>query len=110
MGGLEGSALQEAFALLLVQAAKPPAREAKEKSLGACGPRTPTWRVCQQYPYSMRAVIQRVTEASVTVDDQVVGQIGFGLLVLLGVGASDGPAEAGLMAEKIANMRIFPDE
>ncbi|HJZ49163.1 MAG TPA: D-aminoacyl-tRNA deacylase [Roseiflexaceae bacterium] len=58
----------------------------------------------------MRAVIQRVTEASVTVDDQVVGQIGFGLLVLLGVGASDGPAEAGLMAEKIANMRIFPDE
>jgi D-aminoacyl-tRNA deacylase len=58
----------------------------------------------------MRAVIQRVSEASVTVDDQVVGQIGLGLLVLLGVGAGDGPAEALLLAEKIANLRIFSDE
>jgi D-tyrosyl-tRNA(Tyr) deacylase len=57
----------------------------------------------------MKAVIQRVSEASVTVDDQIVGQIGLGLLVLVGVGASDGPAEALLLAEKIANMRIFPD-
>ena len=58
----------------------------------------------------MRAVIQRVTEASVTVDNQVVGQIGHGLLVLLGVGIGDRPAEALLLAEKIANMRIFRDE
>ena len=58
----------------------------------------------------MRAVIQRVAEASVAVDDQVVGQIGPGLLVLLGVGKGDGPAEALLLAEKIANMRIFRDE
>lgn len=58
----------------------------------------------------MRAVIQRVSEASVTVEGDVVGRINLGLLVLLGVGASDGPAEAALMAEKIANLRIFPDD
>ena len=58
----------------------------------------------------MRAVIQRVGEASVTVEDEVVGRIGTGLLVLLGVGRGDGQAEVGLFAEKIANMRIFPDD
>ncbi|MEO7909357.1 MAG: D-aminoacyl-tRNA deacylase [Roseiflexaceae bacterium] len=58
----------------------------------------------------MRAVLQRVTEASVTVDNQIVGQIGSGLLVLLGIGAGDQLAEATLLAEKIANMRIFADE
>jgi D-tyrosyl-tRNA(Tyr) deacylase len=58
----------------------------------------------------MRAVIQRVTEASVTIDNQIVGQIGHGLLVLLGVGAGDQLAEARLLAEKIANMRIFADD
>jgi D-tyrosyl-tRNA(Tyr) deacylase len=58
----------------------------------------------------MRAVIQRVTEASVTVDNRVVGQIGHGLLILLGVGTGDGAAEALLLAEKIANMRIFRDD
>ncbi len=58
----------------------------------------------------MRAVIQRVTEASVTVDNQIVGQIGSGLLVLLGIGAGDQLAEAALLAEKIANMRIFADD
>jgi len=58
----------------------------------------------------MRAVIQRVTEASVTVDNQVVGQIGCGLLVLLGIGVGDQLAEALLLAEKIANMRIFADD
>ena len=57
----------------------------------------------------MRAVIQRVSEASVTVEGAVVGQIGRGLLVLLGVGAGDGLAEARTLAEKIAGMRIFPD-
>jgi D-tyrosyl-tRNA(Tyr) deacylase len=58
----------------------------------------------------MRAVIQRVAEASVTVNDQVVGQIGGGLLVLLGIGMDDRLAEAIQMAEKIANMRIFADD
>ena len=58
----------------------------------------------------MRAVIQRVTEASVTVNSQVVGQIGGGLLVLLGIGVGDQLAEATLLAEKIANMRIFADD
>jgi D-tyrosyl-tRNA(Tyr) deacylase len=58
----------------------------------------------------MRAVIQRVSQASVAVGGQVVGQIGHGLLVLLGVGSGDSAAEATLLAEKIANMRIFPDQ
>jgi D-aminoacyl-tRNA deacylase len=58
----------------------------------------------------MRAVIQRVTEASVTVNNQVVGQIACGLLVLLGIGVGDQLAEATLLAEKIANLRIFADD
>ena len=58
----------------------------------------------------MRAVIQRVTEASVTVNNQIVGQIGCGLLVLLGIGMGDQLAEATLLAEKIATMRIFADD
>jgi len=58
----------------------------------------------------MRAVIQRVSEASVTVEGQVVGQINRGLLVLLGIGRGDGQSEAILLAEKIANLRIFPDD
>lgn len=58
----------------------------------------------------MRAVIQRVSEASVAVDGRVVGAIGRGLLILLGVGIGDGEAEARLLAEKSANLRIFPDE
>ncbi len=58
----------------------------------------------------MRAVIQRVSAASVSVDGVVVGQIGPGLLVLLGVGQGDAEREAELLAEKIANMRIFPDD
>jgi D-tyrosyl-tRNA(Tyr) deacylase len=58
----------------------------------------------------MRAVIQRVSEASVTVESQVVGQINRGLLILLGIGRGDGQREAILLAEKIANLRIFPDD
>jgi D-tyrosyl-tRNA(Tyr) deacylase len=57
----------------------------------------------------MRAVLQRVTEASVTVEGQVVGQIGHGLLILLGIGAGDDAATAAQLAEKIANLRIFAD-
>ncbi len=58
----------------------------------------------------MKAVVQRVLEASVTVEGQRVSQIGPGLLVLLGVGKGDGEADAAWMAEKVANLRIFEDE
>ena len=57
----------------------------------------------------MRAVIQRVSSASVTVDGQVVGMIGRGLLVLLGVGSADQQNDALMLAEKIAHLRIFSD-
>lgn len=58
----------------------------------------------------MRACIQRVTEARVTVADEVVGQIGRGLVVLLGVGQGDGPEQAQWLAEKISGLRIFEDD
>ncbi len=58
----------------------------------------------------MRAVIQRITRASVTVEGRVAGEIGAGLLVLLGVGKTDNPQSASYLAEKIANLRIFSDE
>jgi len=58
----------------------------------------------------MRAVIQRVLEAKVEVGDEVVGQIGRGLLVYLGVGRGDEQKDAEFMAEKLANLRIFADE
>ena len=58
----------------------------------------------------MRAVVQRVLEASVTVDAEVVGRVGPGLLVLLGVGKQDTDADAAWMADKLAHLRIFEDE
>ncbi len=57
----------------------------------------------------MRAVIQRVSHASVTVDDTLAGRIREGLLVLLGVGQGDGEAEARWLAHKTVNLRIFSD-
>jgi D-tyrosyl-tRNA(Tyr) deacylase len=58
----------------------------------------------------MRAVLQRVSRASVTVDGRVSGEIGAGLVVLLAVGREDAAATAASMAEKIANLRIFSDD
>ena len=58
----------------------------------------------------MRAVVQRVSSASVTVDEREVGRIGPGLCVLLGVRSGDGEQEASWMAEKLVNLRIFEDE
>lgn len=60
-------------------------------------------------PQPMRAIIQRVRRASVSVDNQVLGAIGPGLVVLLGVGAGDGETQASVLAQKIANLRIFAD-
>ncbi|RIH88275.1 D-aminoacyl-tRNA deacylase [Meiothermus luteus] len=57
----------------------------------------------------MRAVVQRVREARVVVEGQVVGQIGQGLLVLLGVGRGDTQEDAAYLARKIAGLRVFPD-
>lgn len=58
----------------------------------------------------MRAVVQRVNQASVQVDGQICGAIGPGLLVLLGVGKNDSEQDATLLADKIVNLRIFDDE
>ena len=58
----------------------------------------------------MRAVVQRVARAHVTVDGEPTGEIGPGLLVYLGIGPVDGPREVEWAARKIAEMRIFPDE
>ncbi len=58
----------------------------------------------------MKALIQRVKEASVEIDGHVVGKIGHGLLVLLGVGRDDGPKDIDWMVEKIINLRIFEKE
>ena len=58
----------------------------------------------------MRAVLQRVSRARVTVEGRVTGEIAAGLMILLGVGRDDNPAVAASMAEKVANLRIFEDE
>jgi D-aminoacyl-tRNA deacylase len=57
----------------------------------------------------MRAVVQRVSKASVVVEERVVGEIGLGVLVLLGVSKNDAEADADYLAEKIAGLRIFED-
>jgi D-tyrosyl-tRNA(Tyr) deacylase len=58
----------------------------------------------------MRAVVQRVSRAKVTVEGRISGEIGAGLTVLLGVGREDSVAVAASLAEKVANLRIFEDE
>ena len=58
----------------------------------------------------MRAVVQRVSEARVRVDSEVVGEIRAGLLVFLGIGREDTEKDVDFLAEKISNLRIFADE
>lgn len=58
----------------------------------------------------MRALLQRVSKASVTVEDKVISAIGRGLVVLLGIGHGDGDEQVSFLTEKIANLRIFEDE
>lgn len=58
----------------------------------------------------MRALLQRVSRASVTIEDKVISRIEKGLVILLGVGHGDGEGQASFLAEKIANMRVFEDE
>jgi D-tyrosyl-tRNA(Tyr) deacylase len=61
------------------------------------------------YDWAMRAVVQRVSRAQVTVNGDIAGKIGLGLLLLLGVGRDDGEADATYLAEKIAGLRVFED-
>jgi D-tyrosyl-tRNA(Tyr) deacylase len=58
----------------------------------------------------MRIVLQRVSHARVSVDDQVIAKIGPGLVLLVGIGPTDGEDQARYLAEKIANLRIFEDQ
>lgn len=58
----------------------------------------------------MRVLIQRVSRASVTVNEETISSIGNGLLILLGIGHGDGEEQASFLAEKTANLRIFEDE
>ena len=59
---------------------------------------------------NMRAVVQRVSRAQVSVNGEITGEIGLGLLVLLGVGRDDTEADATYMAEKICGLRVFEDD
>ena len=58
----------------------------------------------------MRALLQRVSHASVFVDEQAISRIGKGLLILLGVGHGDGEEQVQFLADKVANLRVFEDE
>jgi D-tyrosyl-tRNA(Tyr) deacylase len=58
----------------------------------------------------VRALVQRTTRASVTVDGVVAGAIGLGLVVLFGVHRDDGPSQVARLAERVARLRVFPNE
>ena len=58
----------------------------------------------------MRAVVQRVSRASVRVRGEAIAEIGEGIVLLVGIGNDDGAAEAGFVADKVANLRIFADD
>ena len=57
----------------------------------------------------MRVLLQRVSKASVTVENKVISQIGKGLVVLIGAGHGDGEEQVAFLAEKVANLRVFED-
>lgn len=63
-----------------------------------------------QYTGRVRAVVQRVSSTSVTVNGEIIASIGAGLLVLLGVTHDDGPAQVETMARKLYELRVLPDE
>jgi D-tyrosyl-tRNA(Tyr) deacylase len=63
-----------------------------------------------KFERNMKAVVQRVSRASVRVGEELAGEIGAGLCVLLGVARGDGPAEASRLAGKVARLRIFEDD
>ena len=76
-----------------------------------CATQRPTWRSASPRPAeAVRAVVQRVARASVTVNGTVTGAVGTGLLVLLGVGQGDTPGDAERLAAKVAALRVFEDE
>ena len=58
----------------------------------------------------MRVLLQRVSQASVSVDDQVVGRVGIGFVLLVGITHGDGSAEIAWMAKKVAGLRVFEDD
>jgi len=58
----------------------------------------------------MRLLLQRVSSGSVTVDDQIIGEVGLGYVLLVGVREGDTEAEADKLADKVVNLRLFPDE
>jgi len=58
----------------------------------------------------MRVLLQRVSQASVTVENQVIAKIGKGLLILLGIGQADGEEQVTFLAGKVANLRVFEDK
>jgi D-tyrosyl-tRNA(Tyr) deacylase len=64
----------------------------------------------QRYSFGMRAVVQRVSRASVTVEGRVTGSIGCGLVVLVGVAADDAEEDISWLAGKIVGQKLFPDE
>src|SRR5262249_41430793 len=87
---------------------KCPTNKKRRSRRGDCEPRCPP----PENPYftTMRAVVQRVSRASVTVEDEVVGRIDRGLLVLLGVAPDDTPEHVRWLADKIVGLRIFRDD
>jgi D-tyrosyl-tRNA(Tyr) deacylase len=58
----------------------------------------------------MRILLQRVSKGSVTVDDEIIGEVGMGFVLLVGVGDGDTQAQADKLADKVVNLRLFPDD
>jgi D-aminoacyl-tRNA deacylase len=87
-------------------------RSVRQKSPPSCPSPTKEGRDFKKILWEarMRAVVQRVKEARVDISSETVGAIGVGLLIFLGVGEEDSEKDAEYMADKVVNLRIFPDE